>query len=765
MSAGGVKAGEAFVEVGLKTGKIQAGLRKLETRLSSFANKTKALSATMFKVGAAITIPLGLAAKEFAKFSDQVAFVGTVVKDKSKLPELAKLMRDASITYGRSTAEMSTSLHALLSDSIPVEKAFEALNAAATLAAGGQAETTAATSAMLTVYDQFRGGIKSTTDATDFLAKTAQLGRTDLGKLAGGIGRVASRAAGAGIKVNEFGALIASLTKGTASTELAFTSLGGIITAFTVPSEGAKKALQQLKDEGHKLSFSLDAASLKSVGILNIFKQLEGLDPDTMAKLFPAAEAQTGTVPLLKNINEALGFQAQIQDRAGAAAADFAERLKTLGFALARTTQVMRGFRSAVGKAIDAPLKVIIGVFNTAVTAATKFVQNNKGVVQVLLGVGIAALTAASALLITSIAAVGLSKIFSILRVAIGIIPPVLLAIKMGFAFLISPMGLVVIAIAGIIAAFLAFTQTGNDVVAFISDAFSGLVKNISESMDAIFTALSRGDIAAAAQVLFASLNVIWVSGTIQLEAVWNAYVDRFIITGLSLKKSWVNVTSDMASIWTNIVDGFKSTWEDATNYIAKGWIDLLGVFDKNLDTNQAKEFQQAESDANIADINAQREQDQTRLEDERKEALTTIAERQNIAANEAQRKTNAAGSELLKAQDTLKKAIGVAREKQTGKKDNSTFSKLATAFAAVKAAIDGALAGISTGNSSKAETKVPAKQFVGTFGGGNLSEQFGNLFKTSESTNDKILAQALLQTELQQTIATRPSGGSNTFG
>jgi len=71
MSAGGIRAGKAFVELGIKPA-LDAGLRSAQAKLQSFAGGVASFAAPLVAAGAAILAPIGLAANRFADAGDQV---------------------------------------------------------------------------------------------------------------------------------------------------------------------------------------------------------------------------------------------------------------------------------------------------------------------------------------------------------------------------------------------------------------------------------------------------------------------------------------------------------------------------------------------------------------------------------------------------------------------------------------------------------------------------------------------------------------------
>ena len=96
MSAGKIRAGQAFVEITVQN-QLEAGLRRAATQLRAFANTTAAVGAVLVAAGAAVTAPLLAALPAWAEAGDQMLKMatrtGVGVKALSEL-KYAALMAD-----------------------------------------------------------------------------------------------------------------------------------------------------------------------------------------------------------------------------------------------------------------------------------------------------------------------------------------------------------------------------------------------------------------------------------------------------------------------------------------------------------------------------------------------------------------------------------------------------------------------------------------------------------------------------------------------
>ncbi len=73
MSAGGIRAGKAFVEIGADTSQLQASLRKMNAVMKEFGNQVRGIGLAMSGLGATIIAPLAASTKIFSDFGDSIA--------------------------------------------------------------------------------------------------------------------------------------------------------------------------------------------------------------------------------------------------------------------------------------------------------------------------------------------------------------------------------------------------------------------------------------------------------------------------------------------------------------------------------------------------------------------------------------------------------------------------------------------------------------------------------------------------------------------
>ena len=184
------------------------------------------------------------------------------------------------------------------------------------------------------------------------------------------------------------------------------------------------------------------------------------------------------------------------------------------------------------------------------------------------------------------------------------------------FAALVSPVGLVCVAVLALGGYVLYATGIAGDALRWLKGVFRDLAKDAMETFGAIGDALAAGDISLAAKVLWAVLKLEWQKGVNALTEIWVGVKETFMsvwtdfvywMTGIAtkawagLQSSWNLVTTGLTAGWTIFCDFVRSGWGATQNWLSKRWTDFmtfLGQYDaetgeqikKNLDEDYAAE-------------------------------------------------------------------------------------------------------------------------------------------------------------------------------
>jgi hypothetical protein len=230
----------------------------------------------------------------------------------------------------------------------------------------------------------------------------------------------------------------------------------------------------------------------------------------------------------------------------------------------------------------------------------------------------------------------GIASIIAGVGTAISILGTVLAAI-------LSPIGLVTVAVAGLGAGILYYTGVGGKMLGWLGDKFTELKDTAGIAFQAIKDAMMAGDFSLAANILWKSLQVAWQKGINFLKTLWVGFKTWYqrmtteifygtlgIIndTWADLKKSWVNTVSFLSSFWSEFTGSIIKTWNEVYGFLTKRWLDIISFFDDSFDVKAAKAQVDLETsqknkvqDDALAKVEADRKNEIARIEKQRRAA------------------------------------------------------------------------------------------------------------------------------------------------
>jgi len=388
-----------------------------------------------------------------------------------------------------------------------------------------------------------------------------------------------------GFAAEQSGADLATVEKGVKTMQRAIVDLGrGLSTqvdafgalGLTLKDVQNLKPEEQFKIIAERLSKVEDATTRAGVAA-----QLFGR---AGTKLLPVFEDGAAGMEALQAEARRLGLTISTKTAKDAA---------SLTDAFNRVRKVLKVTAITIGAALAPAMEKITAFVTRVVIKANDWIKQNQTLVvtiaKVALGVvgaGVALLALSLALGLVGFAFGGLAAIATVVSGVIGAVVAVLGAV-------LSPIGLVVGAIGLAIAAFLKFSGVGKIVVDFLKDKFAALSAIVGQTLGGIKDALAAGDIKLAAKVLWNGVKVAFLEGTKEIRKTFS---DSLTI----IKLTWSNLLAEMLTAWASITSKIKSIWEKVQNFLAKGFTDLFGLFDKSLDTKAAKQQLDAQSKRNL---------------------------------------------------------------------------------------------------------------------------------------------------------------------
>jgi len=223
-----------------------------------------------------------------------------------------------------------------------------------------------------------------------------------------------------------------------------------------------------------------------------------------------------------------------------------AETIGTLfGPEIKEFSQQLRGFMQTLGD---------------AAWAASIWADSHRdAIAQIGAIVGVVSVVGGS--LITLAGAIGLVKV--------AMIPVVITAKLMAaaFGFVVSPIGLIVAAIGGAIAAFVAFTDAGRNMATEVMGYFDWLLRGITDVISSMKDALVGGDWETAGKIAYLGIQAGFIE---PLRAAWEASIAW-------LKETWAGFTSVLVGAFVSAAEAVINAWEKATTFVSTKVLDLIG--------------------------------------------------------------------------------------------------------------------------------------------------------------------------------------------
>lgn len=416
-------------------------------------------------------------------------------------------------------------------------------------------------------------------------------------------------------------------------------------------AQGSDSALSVLRDLG---------LTLGDLGRLTPDQQFERVAdriariPDPALKAATAMElfGKTGTALLPLMQDGARGIQ-ELRDQARELGlvirTEDAVAAEKFGDTLDDLWKVIRSGIFAVGMAV-LPLLQDWAVAAIQVAKVTSdWVRNNQQLIVTVFKVLVGIVALGAAIMGLGVLVYGTGAAFGIAASLITGVGAVLGTIGTVIAALLSPIGLVSVAIVGLAGYLLYASGLGAQALQWLGDEFQALKADALTAWQGIGDALAAGDLSLAAKILWLTLKMEWQKGVAFLEEHWATFkeaslsiaTDAFYgVVGLlvnawsGLHSAWIETTTFLADAWTVFTSGLTKGWSTAQNFISKGVLRLMKLFDSSLDVEAASKI----LDENFAAQNAagdQQRNQQIGERDQRKQAQLAQIEQQRQAAQD----------------------------------------------------------------------------------------------------------------------------------
>lgn len=517
-SAGGVRAGRAFVEIGIKDS-FTNGLKAAEKRLKAFGKGISVIGASMAGIGAAGVGAIAGITSVFGDFDAQMASVraktNANAEDMAKLRDMAK---ELGATTKFSASEAAKGMDYLAMAGFNTKQIMAGLPATLNLAAAGGLELGEAADIASDVSSAFGLTADEIGRVADVIATTATSANTDVRMMGETFKFVAPLAKAAGQSIEEVSAAAGILGNSGIKATMAGTDLKNILSRLSLPKvqKGLAAIGVSATDSSGELRPMMD--------VLRDFdtktKNMTGPEKLALAnKLFGAISAKSAVI--LASAGDQIDLMRSKMDASSGSAERMAGIMQdSVDGAIVSFKSALESVVIELGEALAPTLRTVIDTGTSLLRSISEFVKNNKILVISFFGVtlaigaaGVALATVGGLIALTGAVIGGFVTMISAAATVIATVGwPIIL--------LVAAVGLLGAALAGGVVYFFAFTESGRSMVAVLMERFSALWNFVKPVLGAITEALKRGDWAAAAAIAWAGLKTVFWRGAAEIDNV-----------------------------------------------------------------------------------------------------------------------------------------------------------------------------------------------------------------------------------------------------
>lgn len=317
------------------------------------------------------------AVNAFAEFSEGMAEVSTLIDaTDAQMAELSAGVMELSGQFGARQTEQTRALYnAISAGAADASNSVDFLTDANRAAIAGVTDVDSAVRVLAGTINAYGLNTEDAARVSDILFSTVREGVLTFSDLAGGLGRVTSVAATAGISLEELTAALATLTKSGLRFDEAVTSLRQIIITFITPTKDAKEVAEGLGIE-------LSAAALKSQGLGGALADVAakaGDNTEALAKMFGNVRAFTGAAALAgKQADEFARIIKENEDSAGATQEAYRKMADEVAFTFRQIRAEWENFKITVGQELEPLIRLVGETILDLLRDISAFIKDNR---------------------------------------------------------------------------------------------------------------------------------------------------------------------------------------------------------------------------------------------------------------------------------------------------------------------------------------------------------------------------------------------------
>ncbi|HEY7824030.1 MAG TPA: phage tail tape measure protein [Acidimicrobiia bacterium] len=280
---------------------LQGGLMRAGRGLQNFGSGLASIGSAMTQ---SLTVPiLGAAtaatklAADFSESMSRITGLVGIAADEVKAMEAAVI--GLSGETAKSPQELAEGLFVVTSAGLRGAEAMEALEFAAKAGAAGLGATNDIARAVAGAINAYGAETLDAARATDVIVATARAGNFATDQFAGALGRVLPFAQQAQASLEDVGGAVALLTRTNGNAAESITQIQALFRAFVVPTEEAKKVLDEVGLSAADLREEMGKNGL--VAALRLLDTRLGGNREVMGRLLSSTEAASAAFQILNS--------------------------------------------------------------------------------------------------------------------------------------------------------------------------------------------------------------------------------------------------------------------------------------------------------------------------------------------------------------------------------------------------------------------------------------------------------------------------------
>lgn len=499
-----------------KTAKrIRGSFKSVETSLRSTGKRMRDVGAGMTAAGAGIGAGLGLMVKQASDFNKGVAELSTLMSAKpleQVKKEFGPMMLDMAKEFGEKTETITKSAYQAVSAGIEPSRSAvkEFLAVAGDAAAGGVTDIETSVNALTSVVNAYGPEMVSAKKASDLIFSAVKDGKTTFEEMGSSLYNVIPVAAAVGVKFEDVTAAIATMTKQGTPTKQATTQIRQAIAELTKGSTEVAKWFKTLSGKSFP-DFIKSGGSLQ--GALQILEKGTKKTGESMVDVFSSIEAGQAALSLTGDSAKTYSKSLDAARKSAGATGQAAKKMKkSADFRFKQAIASIKVLSIQLGNVLLPAFADISSIIANVMDSIVSFARENKGLTKVIL-VCAAALAAfltvgGASLVVFGAMASGLANVMTVLpmlKTALFAVGGALKFMAVGFikagvAMMTTPIGWIIVGVAGVAAAIYLLYKNWDDVVNFIKFGAGWIadkMSNLGDTLSDVWTSVKNAAITA----------------------------------------------------------------------------------------------------------------------------------------------------------------------------------------------------------------------------------------------------------------------------